>query len=123
VGGHAIDHLIDNKRVAMREQIDQLATKFLARCTQDIASLHGLLARLRSGDTAALRELEYLAHRLSGTGALLGFGSIGTCAGVIERLAETHAENAAPDQQVMQRITEYTAKLEQEIDLLAQTRK
>jgi HPt (histidine-containing phosphotransfer) domain-containing protein len=107
----------------MREQINQLAAKFLKRCSQDVGSLRGLLGRLRIGDAAAFKELEYLAHRLSGTGALLGFESIGTCAAAIERLAEAQAGNTTPDQNVTERLTEYTARLEEEIVLLAQTRK
>jgi HPt (histidine-containing phosphotransfer) domain-containing protein len=102
----------------MREQIQQLAAKFLKRCSEDVGSLRGLLARLRIGDATAFKELEYLAHRLSGTGALLGFESIGTRAAAIERLAEAHAGNTTADQIVTERLTEYTARLEEEIDLL-----
>jgi HPt (histidine-containing phosphotransfer) domain-containing protein len=107
------------KRAAMREQINQLAAKFLQRCSQDVGSLRVLLGRLRIGDVAAFKELEYLAHRLSGTGALLGFESIGTCAAAIERLAEAQAGNTTPDQKVTERLTEYTARLEEEIGLRA----
>ena len=101
----------------MREQINQLAAKFLQRCSQDVGSLRVLLGRLRIGDAAAFKELEHLAHRLSGTGALLGFESIGTCAAAIERLAEAQAGNTIPDQKVTERLTEYTARLEEEIGL------
>ena len=106
----------------MREQINQLAAKFLRRCSQDIGSLRVLLGRLRIGDAAAFKELEHLAHRLSGTGALLGFESIGTCAAAIERLAEAQAGNTTPDQTVTERLTEYTARLEEEIGLRAQAK-
>ena len=102
----------------MRERINQLAEQFLQRCSQDVGSSRGLLIRLRAGDAGAFKELEYLAHRISGTGASLGFESLSACATAIERLAEAHTGNTTPDQKVTERLTEYTARLETETNLL-----
>jgi HPt (histidine-containing phosphotransfer) domain-containing protein len=105
----------------MRTRIDQLAGQFLQRCSQDMVSVHGAVARLRSGDAAALQELEHLTHRICGTGASLGFESLSACAGAAERLAEAQASSTVPDQQATERLVEHIARLEKEIDLLAKT--
>jgi HPt (histidine-containing phosphotransfer) domain-containing protein len=107
----------------MRERIKQLAGEFLQRCSRDVMSSRALLARLGSGDSNVfdanvLKELEHLAHRICGTGASLGFESLSTRAAAIERLAEEQAGCATADQNVVERLVEYVAALEIEVDRL-----
>jgi HPt (histidine-containing phosphotransfer) domain-containing protein len=107
----------------MRERIKQLAGEFLQRCSRDVVSLRALLARLRSGestvfDAAVFKELEHVAHRICGTGASLGFESLSTRAAAIERLAEGQAGGVTADQNVVERLVEYIAGLEIEVDRL-----
>ena len=117
MGAHQISGLID-KRAALRERIKQLAGQFLQRCSQDAGSFRDLLARLRADDANVFKEIEYLAHRTSGTGASLGFESLSTCAAAIERLAEAHKGTSTPDRTVTERLAEYIALLEKEVELL-----
>ena len=107
----------------MRERIKQLAGEFLQRCSRDVKSMRALLARLGSGDSnvfdaTVLKELEHLAHRICGTGASLGFESLSTRAAAIERLAEGQAGSVTADQHVVERLVEYIAALEIEVDRL-----
>jgi HPt (histidine-containing phosphotransfer) domain-containing protein len=106
----------------MRERIKQLAGEFLQRCLRDVMSLRALLARLGNGDSkfdaTLLEELEHLAHRICGTGASLGFESLSTRAAAIERLAEGQAGSVTADQHVVERLVEYIAALEIEVDRL-----
>jgi HPt (histidine-containing phosphotransfer) domain-containing protein len=107
----------------MRERIKQLAGEFLQRCSRDVVSLRALLARLGNGDSnvfdaTVLKELEHLAHRICGTGASLGFESLSTRAAAIERLAEGQAGSVTADQHVAERLVEYIAALEIEVDRL-----
>jgi HPt (histidine-containing phosphotransfer) domain-containing protein len=104
----------------MRERIAELAARFLQRCALEVASSRDLATRLRSGDAGAFKEWEHLAHRIRGTGASLGFGSLSTCAAAIERLAESQPGNATPDPKVTERLVEYTGQLEEEINRLVQ---
>jgi len=106
----------------MRKRIDQLAGKFLQRCSQDMVSAHEAIARLRSGNVAALQELEQLAHRICGTGASLGFESLSACAAATERLAEAQASSPIPDPQATERLVEHVERLEKEIDRLEAAR-
>jgi HPt (histidine-containing phosphotransfer) domain-containing protein len=102
----------------MRERIKQLAGKFLQRCSRDMVSSRDLLVRLGAGDTGVFKELEYLAHRISGTGASLGFESLSACAAAIERLAEAQAGAVTADDRVAERLREYIAALEIDVDRL-----
>ncbi len=99
-----------DKRAAMRERINELAGRFLQRCSHDMVLSRDLVIRLRRGDNSAFKELEHLAHRISGTGGSFGFASLSTSAGRIERLAEV---------QSTVRLSECIVELEQEIDRLA----
>jgi HPt (histidine-containing phosphotransfer) domain-containing protein len=102
----------------MRERIKQLAGEFLQRCSRDVMSLRALLARLGNGDANVFKELEHLAHRICGTGASLGFEFLSMRAAAIERLAEGQAGSVTADQNVVERLVEYVAALEIEVDRL-----
>ncbi|MDP8984195.1 MAG: Hpt domain-containing protein [Pseudomonadota bacterium] len=104
-----MNEVID-KRAAMCERINELAVRFLQRCSQDMVLLRALVIRLHGGDNSAFKELEYLAHRVSGTGATLGFASLSLSAGAIERLAEAQSTVL---------LSECMVELEQEIERLA----
>jgi HPt (histidine-containing phosphotransfer) domain-containing protein len=106
------------KRAVMQERIKQLAAEFLQRCMRDLLSSRDLLTRLGNGDAGVYSELEYLAHRICGTGASLGFESLSTCAAAVERLAEAHAGDVTADQNVVARLVEYVAALGMEVDRL-----
>jgi HPt (histidine-containing phosphotransfer) domain-containing protein len=80
------------KSAAIRERMRELAGEFLLRCSREVTLLRGLAARSEAGDTAAAGELEHLAHRMCGTGALLGFESLSARAGALERLVRSEAD-------------------------------
>jgi HPt (histidine-containing phosphotransfer) domain-containing protein len=110
------------KRSAMRKRINQLAGKFLQRCAQEMVTAREAVARLGTGDANALRELQHLAHRICGTGASLGFEPLSACASAIERLAEAQTNCTTPDQKSIERLVEYIALLETEIERLDKAR-
>jgi HPt (histidine-containing phosphotransfer) domain-containing protein len=62
--------------------------------------------------------MEHIAHRICGTGASLGFESLSTCAAAIERLAEGQGDGATADLNAFERLVEYIAALEIEVDRL-----
>jgi HPt (histidine-containing phosphotransfer) domain-containing protein len=107
----------------MRERIKQLAGEFLQRCSRDVLSLRASLTRLGNGDSIAFdaivfKEMEQIAHRICGTGASLGFESLSRCAAPIERLAEGQGDGVTADLKVLERLVQYVAALEIEVDRL-----
>jgi len=79
----------DAPRRALATKLLELGARFRARNVDDLAALEHCVERLRGGDDEALTEIESIAHRMSGTGATLGFPAISTAAEALERLAES----------------------------------
>lgn len=73
----------DSLAVRLRE----LGARFAERCLVDLATLERGLGLLRAGDLNATAEIEAIAHRISGTGATLGFPEISDAAAKLEREA------------------------------------
>jgi CheY-like chemotaxis protein len=68
-------------------EVDELAGKFLARAKGDIARLRAIMGASGQADEAALREVERIAHKIRGSGAMLGFGRLSALAEAIEHMA------------------------------------
>lgn len=79
------------KVAAARARMAELATKFVTRSTNELATLRELLAQEGQGGFA---EIEHLAHRMAGTGATLGFDQLAEHAMRIETIAD--ARKASP---------------------------
>ncbi len=82
----------------LREQAKVLGGKFLVRTRDQAGRLRERIRELQQGDGTHLAELEELAHKIHGSGAMLGFAEVSACAGEIEQLAEQlMASRAQPD--------------------------
>jgi len=85
----------EEREAAARVRMAELAAKFVARTTGEVATMRTQLLKLAAGDPEALIELRHLAHRACGTGATLGFEALADCAQRVEQLAEAQAPDAA----------------------------
>jgi len=64
-----------------------IGVRYLARTAAELTDLRKLIDKVPVGGKPALREIEVLAHRIRGSGAVFGFHEISTAAEVIEMLA------------------------------------
>jgi chemotaxis protein histidine kinase CheA len=94
----------DDKAAAARLRMAELAAKFLERSRRDLEVMRDTLAKLAAGESAALGDIRQLAHRLCGTGATLGFETLGECAARVERLAEPGPAGTLPDRGTLTRL-------------------
>ena len=94
----------DEKAVAVRARMAELAVKFIERTREDSETMRAGLARLGQGDAAAHTELLNLAHRASGTGATLGLVALSERAHRIEQQIAALAAGTVPDSQVLREI-------------------
>jgi HPt (histidine-containing phosphotransfer) domain-containing protein len=78
-----------SKRTALAAKLKELGARFSERNVGDLAALDHCFERLHAGAPGALSEIESIAHRMSGTGATLGFHVISTAAEALERMAES----------------------------------
>ena len=75
------------KRAALSAKLRELGARFTERNVGDLAALVACVERLRTGAPDVLGDIEAIAHRMSGTGATLGFHAISAAAEALERLA------------------------------------
>lgn len=71
----------------LAQQLRALRREYLADSTQRVDELRRLLARLSSGERAALPDLRQAFHRLAGSGGSYGFPSVSARSREGERLA------------------------------------
>jgi chemotaxis protein histidine kinase CheA len=88
----------DERAAAVKARMIELAEKFVARSAADLAVMRASLSRLSAGDVAALDEIRHLAHRMSGTGATLGFDPLSDCALRVEKLADENSAGRTIDE-------------------------
>jgi HPt (histidine-containing phosphotransfer) domain-containing protein len=89
---------------AVQTRLDELAQKFLARTTGDLALMREGLARVESGDPAGLGQIQQLAHRACGTGGTLGLSALSDAAAALERTVEACPAGSLPDAEVCAQI-------------------
>lgn len=107
-----------NDAAAMRGQLTEIGDRFLRRTLGEVARLHALLDELRAGQPGALKEIEVLAHRIHGSGAMFGFEALSDAAEQCERIAETGAQ----DPEIADRIEASLAVVEMHLAAAARER-
>lgn len=71
----------------LQNKLAQLAGRYLDRVDKEIEQLRVMVDAAAGGDLNAVREIETLAHRMHGSGAMLQFHEISGHAGTLERMA------------------------------------
>src|SRR5262249_18397602 len=85
------------KKRSMQSRVEQLSELFLVRSLKEVGVMQEHLRKLASGEVESLSQLRHLAHKMNGTGATLGFGSLSERAGVVERLVDLQPQGTIPD--------------------------
>lgn len=75
-------------KVRLREQIADLASKFLERSRVQAEKLCELNDRLRAGDASGIALIHEIAHKIHGSGAMFGFTAVSERAEQIERITQ-----------------------------------
>lgn len=71
----------------LQNKLAQIAVRYLDRVGKEIEQLRGMVDAAANGDLNAARDIETLAHRMHGSGAMLQFHEISNQAGTLERMA------------------------------------
>ncbi|HWK49826.1 MAG TPA: Hpt domain-containing protein [Steroidobacter sp.] len=97
----------------LRAKMAQIAGRYIERVTRELVQLQGLVEDATGGNLEVVREIEGLAHRMHGSGAMLQFDEISGCAGELERLAAGCVASGTIDQP---RMVEVLGKLQAAIE-------
>jgi HPt (histidine-containing phosphotransfer) domain-containing protein len=66
--------------------LKELGGLYLQRTREELALLRAQLPQAHLGHSAALLEVQHYAHRISGSGAMLGFKAISEAMSQVERI-------------------------------------
>jgi HPt (histidine-containing phosphotransfer) domain-containing protein len=98
----------------LREHVVALGQKFLLRTQGQVVSLRELTAQLRAGEAGAPRQMQEIAHKIHGSGAMFGFARVSECGGDLERLCI----GMTPDPDTLQRIAHAIDQLDSAVSHL-----
>jgi len=73
--------------IDMQRKMAEIGSRYLARTITELGDLQRMVTQLPTGGNATLKEIEILAHRIRGSGAVFGFAKLSDIAGTIEMLA------------------------------------
>jgi chemotaxis protein histidine kinase CheA len=85
----------------LQSKIAQIAGRYLDRVAREIGQLRTLVDNAANGDLDVVREIETIAHRMHGSGAMLHFEEISGHAGELERMAADFLRAGKADQPCM----------------------
>jgi HPt (histidine-containing phosphotransfer) domain-containing protein len=71
----------------LKQQMAKIGSRYLARTLGELQRMQELLNAVLSGSPAMLKDLEHLAHKIHGSGAMFGFDTLSDHAGQVEHLA------------------------------------
>jgi HPt (histidine-containing phosphotransfer) domain-containing protein len=75
-------------RDQLQQKIADIGRRYIQRTAGEIAGLRDLIAKVRGGDAAALKDIEHLAHKIYGSGAMFGFEPVSEQARELELAAK-----------------------------------
>ena len=71
----------------LQKKLQAIATRYIVRTAGDLATLSAHLEACLAGELSRMADIESLAHRIHGSGAMLGFHELSDQACALERLA------------------------------------
>jgi chemotaxis protein histidine kinase CheA len=100
----------------MQQKMLEIGARYLQRTTGEIEELRRMAANLSINGADSLKELEILAHRIRGSGAVFGYTTISDLAGEMEMLAVETLRSANIDSQLAERFARHIDALEAEVN-------
>jgi len=99
----------------LQKQMADIGVRFLKRTIGEVSQLRAYLDSARTGSLDSLKQLERLAHKIYGSGAMFGFDELSERASQIERLASTGRNDSTS----LDRIEDSLRALEGQVDKAA----
>jgi len=101
----------------MQQKIADIGGRYIQRTAGELAGLRELLAKVRAGNTAAIKEIEHLAHKIYGSGSMFGFEAVSEQARELELVARNTA-----DPQMLDKLQTHADRLEQQVQIALRAR-
>src|SRR5262245_59434715 len=82
----------------LKQQLDSIGARYITRTLGEMERLKELAQQALNGAPAAFKDVEHLAHKIHGSGAMFGFDRLSECAGEIEHLAGFLVKGEGPEE-------------------------
>lgn len=82
----------------LKQQLDSIGARYIARTLGEMTRLKEISQQALNGSPAAFKDVEHLAHKIHGSGAMFGFDRLSECAGEVEHLAGFLAKGEGPEE-------------------------
>jgi HPt (histidine-containing phosphotransfer) domain-containing protein len=109
-----------NEQEKLQQQLAQIGARYIARTISEMPRMHELLNLSLTSSPAMLKDLEHLAHKIHGSGAMFGFDTLSDHAAQVEYLAAFLAKGEGleqfrnlSEQDLQQRLREAVIKLDE----------
>jgi HPt (histidine-containing phosphotransfer) domain-containing protein len=76
-----------NEQEKLKQQMAQIGSRYIGRTFGELQRMQELLQQALGGSPAMMKDLEHLAHKIHGSGAMFGFDRVSDQAGEIEHIA------------------------------------
>jgi len=106
-----------DERDELQQKIADIGGRYIQRTAGEIAGLRDLIAKVRVGNAAARKDIEHLAHKIYGSGAMFGFDAVSDHARALELAARDSMDPSLVDQ-----LQEHADRLEQTVQAALRAR-
>lgn len=106
-----------DERDELQQKIADIGGRYIQRTAGELASLRELIGKARAGNAAALQDIEHLAHKIYGSGAMFGFEAVSDRARALELAAKD-----VTDPGVFDKLQQHAEGLEQQVQAALRAR-
>jgi HPt (histidine-containing phosphotransfer) domain-containing protein len=99
-----------DERDELQQKISDIGGRYIQRTAGELTGLRELIAKVRAGDMAAVKDIEHLAHKIYGSGSMFGFEAVSEQARELELAAKEPV-----DMQMVQNLQRYADSLETQV--------
>jgi HPt (histidine-containing phosphotransfer) domain-containing protein len=108
---------IMDERDELQQKIADIAGRYIQRTAGELAGLRDLIAKVRTGNIAAVKDIQQLAHKIYGSGSMFGFEAVSEQARQLEVAAR-----GTIDAQMIDKLELHADALEQQVQAALRAR-
>jgi HPt (histidine-containing phosphotransfer) domain-containing protein len=106
-----------DERDELQQKIADIGSRYIQRTAGELAGLRDMIVKARAGDAGALQDIEHLAHKIYGSGAMFGFEAVSERARALELVAKD-----VTDPGIFDRLQQQADGLEQQVQAALRAR-
>lgn len=106
-----------DERDELQRKIADIGGRYIQRTAGEIAGLRDMIAKVRAGNASAGKDIEHLAHKIYGSGAMFGFEAVSEQARALELAARDVTDPGRVD-----KLQEHADRLEQTVQAALRAR-